>query len=40
MLLKISADHDRSTSHIVPTWQDLDILQAINRVISQISDIM
>ena len=28
---------DRSASNIVPTWQDLDVMQAIDRAISPLS---
>lgn len=35
--LVLSADH--STSNIVPTWQDLDVLQAIDKAISPLSSL-
>ena len=31
---------DCSTSNIVPTWQDLDVLQAIDKAISPLSSLM
>ena len=30
---------DCNTSNIVPTWQDLDVLQAINQAISPLSSL-
>ena len=29
---------DRKFSHLVPTWQDLDILEAMNAALSPLSD--
>ena len=35
--IRLVLSADRSTSHIVPTWQDLDVLQAIDSAISPLS---
>ena len=29
---------DRKTSHLVPTWQDLDILESLNSILAPLSD--
>ena len=35
--IRLVLSADRSTSNIVPTWQDLDVLQAIDSAISPLS---
>jgi len=29
---------DRKTSHLVPTWQDLDVLESLNSILAPLSD--
>lgn len=37
--IRLVLNPDRSTSHLVPTWQDLDVLQAIDSAISPLSSL-
>ena len=37
--IRLVLNSDRGTSHIVPTWQDLDVLQAIDSAISSLSSL-
>lgn len=37
--IRLVLSADRSTSNIVPTWQDLDVLQAIDKAISPLSSL-
>ena len=30
---------DRKTSHLVPTWQDIDVLQSLHQALSPLSDL-
>ena len=37
--IRLVPNSDHGTSHIVPTWQDLDVLQAIDSAISPLSSL-
>ena len=37
--IRLVLSADRSTTYIVPTWQDLDVLEAINQAISPLSSL-
>ena len=30
---------DRKTSHLVPTWQDIDVLQSIHKALNPVSNL-
>ena len=35
--IRLVLSSDRTTSHLVPTWQDLDVLESINSAVSPLS---
>ena len=37
--IRLVLSADRDTSNIVPTWQDLDVLQAIDKAVSYLSSL-
>ena len=37
--IRVTLSSDRKTSHLVPTWQDIEVLQAIDKALSHISSL-
>uniref|UniRef100_A0A1X7T318 Uncharacterized protein n=1 Tax=Amphimedon queenslandica TaxID=400682 RepID=A0A1X7T318_AMPQE len=38
-VIRRTLSSDRKTSHLVPTWQDIDVLQAIHTALSPLSSL-
>ena len=37
--LRVVLSADRKTSHLVPTWQDIDVLQSVHEALSPLSSL-
>lgn len=37
--IRVVLSSDRKTSHLVPTWQDIDVLQSINSALDPLSSL-